>query len=151
MLQRTVRSHTAMRSAHRALHIISEAHRWAPVTPWSLQHLLPPNIQYVQHCFSEWNSLVNMAQISVQSLWHYIWGIKTDGQTLWFHKDTQAHKWNEMNIMNNCMRGKKKLKKKINLAYCIRRSSNVMVGRLSMRVCVTLSHVRRGWTAGNAQ
>lgn len=41
--------------------------------------------------------LVNMAQISVHSLRHYIWEIKTEEQTLWFHKNIMCHKWNEYN------------------------------------------------------
>lgn len=58
------------------------------------------------------------------SLWHYIWEIKTAEQILWFHRNSPAT--NEMNIINKLYAGERK--KKSNLAYCIGRATNVMVG-----------------------
>lgn len=49
----------------------------------------------------------------------------------------------EMNRINKLYAGKKGGKKS-NLAYCIGRAGNVMVGIVVREVYVTQSHVRRG-------
>lgn len=68
---------------------------------------------------------MKMAQISVHSLWHYIWEIKTGAQIPRPHRTGPAP--DEMNIINTLYAGKKGWGGS-NLAYCIGRASNVMVG-----------------------
>lgn len=103
-----------------------QAHRRAPVP------LIPeapaPSKSPICPALWQWaHSLVKMAQISVHSLWHYIWEIKTGGQILWSRRNSPAT--DEMNIINKLYAGKEEGgKKKSNLAYCIRRATNVMVG-----------------------